>query len=157
MTDLGPVSYFLGISVCRSNGVMFLSQTKYASELLQRAKTTNCKQVSTPVDTKAKLSAVVGDPVSDPTLYRSLAGALQYLTFTCLDISGAFQQVCLFMHAPRQPHLIALKRILRYIHGTMDLGLHLYASSPTTTIYFPGLLNAKPPCLTLVPKPSIEA
>ncbi|GKB34490.1 ribonuclease H-like domain-containing protein [Tanacetum coccineum] len=54
-----------------------------------------------------------GAPISDSTLYRSLAGALQYLTFTRPDISYAVQQVCLFMHDPREPHLSALKRILR--------------------------------------------
>ncbi|GKB41126.1 ribonuclease H-like domain-containing protein [Tanacetum coccineum] len=55
-----------------------------------------------------------GDPVSDPTLYRSLAGALQYLTFTRPDLSYAIQQVCLYMHDPRDPYFIALKHILRY-------------------------------------------
>ncbi|GJZ03537.1 ribonuclease H-like domain-containing protein [Tanacetum coccineum] len=53
-----------------------------------------------------------GDPVSDPTLYRSLAGFLQYLTFTRNDISYAVQQVCLYMHDPREPHFLYLKRIL---------------------------------------------
>ncbi|GJZ08306.1 ribonuclease H-like domain-containing protein [Tanacetum coccineum] len=62
--------------------------------------------------TDSKLSAD-GDPVSDPTLYRSLAGALPYLTFTQLDLSYAVQQVCLYMHDPREPHFSALKRILR--------------------------------------------
>ncbi|GJS29662.1 ribonuclease H-like domain-containing protein [Tanacetum coccineum] len=50
-----------------------------------------------------------GDPVSDPTLYRSLAGDLQYLTFTRPDISYAVQHVCLYMHDSREPHFLALK------------------------------------------------
>ncbi|GKB11814.1 ribonuclease H-like domain-containing protein [Tanacetum coccineum] len=54
-----------------------------------------------------------GTPVVDPTLYRSLAGSLQYLTFTRPDITYAVQQVCLYMHDPREPHFSALKRILR--------------------------------------------
>ncbi|GKA19774.1 ribonuclease H-like domain-containing protein [Tanacetum coccineum] len=91
---------------------MFLSQQKYASELLERAGMLTCNPCRTPVDTDSKLSAD-GDPVSDPTLYRSLAGALQYLTFTRPDISYAVQQVCLYMHDPREPHFSALKRILR--------------------------------------------
>ncbi|GJU96048.1 ribonuclease H-like domain-containing protein [Tanacetum coccineum] len=66
-----------------------------------------------------------GDPVSDPTLYRSLAGALQYLTFTRPDLSYVVQQVCLYMHDPRDPHFTALKRILRYVRGTLDYGLQL--------------------------------
>nr|GEU39280.1 ribonuclease H-like domain-containing protein [Tanacetum cinerariifolium] len=70
-----------------------------------------------------------GEPVSDLTLYRSLAGALQYLTFTRPYISYAVQQVCLYMHDPRDPHFTALKRILRYVRGTIDHGLQLHVSS----------------------------
>ena len=63
--------------------------------------------------------------MADASDYRSLAGALQYLTFTRPDIAYAVQQVCLHMHDPREPHLVALKRILRYLQGTLDLGLLL--------------------------------
>ncbi|XP_021757187.1 uncharacterized protein LOC110722226 [Chenopodium quinoa] len=80
---------------------------------------------ATPVDIKSKLSADAGPPFWDPTLYRSLAGSLQYLTFTRPDIAYAVQQVCLFMHDPREPHFEALKR-QRYVQGTIDHGLHLY-------------------------------
>lgn len=66
--------------------------------------------------------------VEDPTLYHSLAGALQYLTFTRPDISYAVQQVCLFMHNTRAPHLHALKRILLYLKGTLGLGLEITPS-----------------------------
>jgi hypothetical protein len=72
-----------------------------------------CKPCSTPVDTSAKISASDGSPVSDARLYRSLVGALQYLTFTRPDISYVVQQVCLHMHDPREPHLSAVKHILR--------------------------------------------
>nr|GEW80071.1 ribonuclease H-like domain-containing protein [Tanacetum cinerariifolium] len=80
----------------------------------------------TPLDTKSKLR-VGGDPVSDPMLYRSLAGALQYLIFTRPDISYAVQQVCLYMHDLREPYYTALKRILRDIRGTIDHGWTLVA------------------------------
>ena len=70
---------------------------------------TDCKPCSTPVDTQAKLFADLGDPVADPTAYRSLAGALQFLTFTRPDLTYAVQQVCLHMHDPRESHLAALK------------------------------------------------
>jgi hypothetical protein len=55
------------------------------------------------------------------------AGALQYLTFTRTDIAYATQQACLHMHDQREPHLVATKRILRYIRGTLDLGLHIHS------------------------------
>ncbi|KAJ9536884.1 hypothetical protein OSB04_029617 [Centaurea solstitialis] len=136
MKDLGPLSYFLGISVTRHSGGLFLSQKKYAKEILERAGMSSSKPSPTPVDTKAKLSASSGNPYHDPTEYRRLAGALQYLTFTRPDISYAVQQVCLFMHDPRTQHMSALKRIIRYIQGTLDYGLHLYPSSTNRLISY---------------------
>ncbi|WVZ59360.1 hypothetical protein U9M48_009511 [Paspalum notatum var. saurae] len=90
---------------------------------------TDCNPCSTPADTQAKLSEYVGTPIADPTAYQSLASVLQYLTFTRPDITYAVQQVCLHMHDPREPHLTALKRLLRYLRGTVDYGLLLHRSS----------------------------
>ncbi|GJX47632.1 ribonuclease H-like domain-containing protein, partial [Tanacetum coccineum] len=114
MTDLGALNYFLGISVTHNSTGMFLSQKKYAKELHDRAHMASCNPIRTLVDTESKLGAD-GDLVSDPTLYRSLAGGLQYLTFTRPDISYVVQQVCLYIHDPREPYFSALKCILRYV------------------------------------------
>ncbi|GKA88037.1 ribonuclease H-like domain-containing protein [Tanacetum coccineum] len=135
MTDLGPLNYFLGISVTRDSSGLFLSQNKYVVAILKKGHMINCNPSRTPVDTESKLG-VDGDPLSDPTLYRSLAGSLQYLTFTRLDISYAIQQVCLHMHDSREPHLSALKRILRYVKGTLHYGLHLFSSSTTDLVAY---------------------
>ncbi|GKA64595.1 ribonuclease H-like domain-containing protein [Tanacetum coccineum] len=118
MTDLGALNYFLGISVTRDVRGMFLSQKKYAMELLERAHMSNCNSTRIPVDTKSKLGSD-RDPVSDSTLYRSLVGGLQHLTFTRPDISYAMQQICLHMHDPQEPHLAALKRVLHYVHDNL--------------------------------------
>ncbi|GJR92547.1 ribonuclease H-like domain-containing protein [Tanacetum coccineum] len=95
----------------------------------------HCNPCRTPIDTESKLGST-GNPVSDPTLYRSIAGALQYLTFTRPDLSYAMQQVYLYMHNPRDPHFTALKRILRYVRGTINYGLQLYVSSTTQPIAY---------------------
>ena len=129
MTDMGDLHYFLGISVTRSKDSLFLSQEKYALDLLDRAGMLQCKPISTPVDTTSKLSAKSSDPVADPTEYRSIAGGLQYLTFTRPDISYAVQQICLHMHDPRANHLLLVKRVLRYIRGTTGHGLTLFRRS----------------------------
>ncbi|KAJ0520103.1 putative RNA-directed DNA polymerase [Helianthus annuus] len=136
MTDLGPLSYFLGISVTRSNNSLFLSQEKYAREILKRAGLTDCKPAATPVDTQNKLSNTHGSPVDNITEYRSFAGALQYLTFTRPNISYAVQQVCLHMHDPKTTHLNALKRILRYVKGTITYGLHLQPSQTSSLVAY---------------------
>ncbi|XP_071728397.1 uncharacterized mitochondrial protein AtMg00810-like [Rutidosis leptorrhynchoides] len=135
MTDLGPLNYFLEISAIRTTHGMFLSQRKYALDILDRADMSNCKPCNTLVDTQSKLGSD-GPLVTDPTLYRSLAGALQYLTFTRPDIMYVVQQLCLFMHDPREPHFNALKRVLRYIRGIVDNGLQIFPSSSTKLIAY---------------------
>ncbi|GJW24500.1 ribonuclease H-like domain-containing protein [Tanacetum coccineum] len=101
--------------------------------LLERAYIVHCNPSRTPVNTKTK-PGLDGVPVQDLTLYRSLAGGLQYLTFTRPYLSYAIQQICLYMHDPREPHFAALKRVLRYVKGTLDFGLHLYASATTSLV-----------------------
>lgn len=129
MMDLDKLHYFLYIAINRDNNGMFLSQQNYVANILHGAGMTACNTCSTPVDTSCKLGVDVRPPIADPTLYRSLAGALQYLTFTRPDIAYAVQQVCLYMHDPHELHLNALKRILRYIKGTITHGIKL---KPTT-------------------------
>ncbi|GKF58498.1 ribonuclease H-like domain-containing protein, partial [Tanacetum coccineum] len=133
MTDLGALNYFLDISADRTPTDLFLSQKKYALQLFERAHMVHCNPSRTPVDTESKLGPE-GVHVQDPTLYRSLAGGLQYLTFTRPDLSYFVQQVCLYMHDLREPHFAALKRILRYVRGTVDFGLQLYASATTSLV-----------------------
>ncbi|KAJ9563615.1 hypothetical protein OSB04_008775 [Centaurea solstitialis] len=102
MSDLGPLSFFLGIAASRSRSGLFLSQSAFAQEILARADMVSCNPCSTPADTRTKL-AVDGEPVPDPTLYRSLAGALQYLTFTRPDIAYAVQQLLIAWLPIRMP------------------------------------------------------
>ena len=82
-------SNFFGIVVTSNAKGLFLSKTKYAFDILDRAGMTDCKPSLTPVATTSKLSATSSAPYNNPTLYRCLAGALQYLTFTRPDISYA--------------------------------------------------------------------
>nr|GEU77325.1 ribonuclease H-like domain-containing protein [Tanacetum cinerariifolium] len=138
MTDLGALNYFLGIFVVRHFTCSFLSQQKYALQLLS-------------VLTWLIVTPLKHQLIQSPNWVRTgfrfrillctevLQGGLQYLTFTHLDLSYAIQQICLYMHDPREPHLEALKHILRYVHGTLDLGLHLYASSTTSLVGYTGV------------------
>jgi len=136
MKDLGELHHFLGMHVQRCGDGLLLSQRQYMLDILDRAGMADCKPCSTPVDTNPKVAAADGAPVDDASDFRSLAGALQYLTFTRPDIAYAVQQVCLHMHDPRAPHLAALKRILRYVRGTLDLGLLLRPSSSTDLVVY---------------------
>ena len=132
MKDLSQL-HFLGVTVEPRQSGLLLHPRQYALDILEQAGMTDCKPCSIPVDTQAKLSAALGDLVADPTAYRSLARALQYLTFTRPDLTYAVQQVCLHMHDPRESHLAALKRLLRYVRGTVDFDLVLHRS-PTAEL-----------------------
>nr|GEW62243.1 ribonuclease H-like domain-containing protein [Tanacetum cinerariifolium] len=111
------------VNIVRS---MWLFKYKFNAdeENLERAHIQHCNPYKTLVDTESKLSSD-----GDPTLYRSLAGALQYMKFIRSDISYDVQQICLYMHDPRDPYFFALKRILCYIRGTINHGLQLHVSS----------------------------
>jgi hypothetical protein len=136
MKDLGQLLHFLGVTIEHRQTGLLLNQRQYALDILERAGMTDCKPYSTPVDTQAKLSATLGDPVVDPTAYRSLAGALHYLTFTRPDLTYVVHQICLHMHDPRESHLAALKRLLHYVRGTVDYGLVLHRSPSAELVIY---------------------
>lgn len=89
----------------------------------------NAKSLPTPMVSSLKLSATEGDSFEDATFYRSVVGALQYLTFTRPDIAYSVNKVCQFMHHPLHLHWKAVKRILRYLKGTLHYGIRLTATS----------------------------
>ncbi|KAL6293121.1 hypothetical protein ACE6H2_001263 [Prunus campanulata] len=99
MKDLGKLTYFLGLQVQYTSAGIHVNQSKYATVL-------------------------DGVPLSDPALYRSLVGGLQYLTFSRPDIAFAVNTLCQFMHTPTEPHFAAVKRVLRYLAGTLTHGIH---------------------------------
>jgi histone deacetylase 1/2 len=135
LKDLGDLHYFLGIEVKRTQEGLVISQQKYASDILVWVGMKNCKVVDTPLSTSEKLSLTDGDPVGaeDSTKYRSMVGALQYLTFTRPDICFAMNKVCQFLHAPTTVYWSAVKRILRYIHGSLTIGLK-FRKSPSMVV-----------------------
>ncbi|KAD3068636.1 hypothetical protein E3N88_36516 [Mikania micrantha] len=133
--DLGSLNYFLGLEVTPTDDGLFLSQAKYAHDILSRADLLDCKPVHTPLAPNETLSSA-GAPLPDVTSYRSLVGALQYLTITRPDIAYAVNQVSQFLQSPTLDHLQHVKRILRYIKGTMSYGLVFSrVSSPTVLGY----------------------
>ena len=125
--DLGQLHYFLGLEVLSSGSGLTLTQQKYSLDILRRSGMLQCKPATTPMSSTDRLSALDGSllPADEATEYRSIVGGLQYLTITRPDISYAVNRVCQFLHAPRDSHWTAVKRILRYIRFTSSYGLHL--------------------------------
>ena len=131
--DLGPLNYFLGIQVHHTSQGLRLTQKKYITDLMTRTNMVAAKGVPTPMVPGHKLSLHSGDPLSadDATRYRSVVGALQYLSLTRPDISFCVNRVCQFLSAPTTAHWAAVKRILRYVHATSDMGLCITRSGST--------------------------
>uniref|UniRef100_A0A2N9HE74 Integrase catalytic domain-containing protein n=1 Tax=Fagus sylvatica TaxID=28930 RepID=A0A2N9HE74_FAGSY len=123
LKDLGSLHYFLGLQVTRTPSRLYINQAKYAQDLLKKHNMLDCKPASSPSCPNTRLSLHDGDPLPDPHAYRSMVGALHYLTFTRPDISFAVHQVCQYMSTPTTTHLAAAKRVLRYIRGTFNHGI----------------------------------
>ena len=133
--DLGALDYFLGLETSCNSGGMSLTQHKYALDLLHRINMENCNSASTPLDIGKKLARDSGHILGtdDAFQYRNIVGGLQYLTLTRPDISFAVNKVCQFLSQPTEVHWEAVKRILRYVKGTINTGLH-FRKSPSTGI-----------------------
>ncbi|KAE8698982.1 ABC transporter G family member 7 [Hibiscus syriacus] len=123
LKDLGQLKYFLGIEVHRSNNGLFLSQKKFITELLHKNQMSSVNSTSTPMATTTKLSKNDGEVLNKPQQYRSAVGALQYIFHTRPDISFAVNKVAKFLQEPIEVHWLAVKRILRYLRGTLETGL----------------------------------
>ncbi|WVZ62530.1 hypothetical protein U9M48_012269 [Paspalum notatum var. saurae] len=136
--DLGRLDYFLGVEVVPTKHGLILSQKRYAHDLLQRAKMDKCKPISTPMAASEKLSKEQGNALTGDAQfqYRSIVGGLQYLTITRPDLSFVVNKVCQFIQAPTDVHWAAVKRILRYIKGTLDQGLRIQKSVNNTLSAF---------------------
>jgi hypothetical protein len=123
MSDLGLMSFFLGMEIKQSRGVIFIGQEKYAKEILKKFQMENCKPTATPMNQKDKFSKEDGTARVNEEKYRSLIGCLLYLTATRPDILYATNLLSRFMHCPSELHMRAAKRILRYIKGTCSFGV----------------------------------
>ena len=104
MKDLGPLRYFLGIEVARFPRGYFFSQSKYISNILQRAQLMDNWTIDTSLKLNARYAHTDGTPLLDPTLYRTLVGSLIYLTITHPNISYVVHIVNRFIASPTTVH-----------------------------------------------------
>ncbi|KAL6911448.1 hypothetical protein ACP4OV_000253 [Aristida adscensionis] len=123
MSDLGVLSYYLGIEVKQGQRDIKLSQRAYAVKLLEKAGMSGCNPCSTPMETRLKLSKQGTSPAVDSTTYRSLIGSLRYLLHMRPDLTFSVGHLSRFMEEPRQEHMAAVKHLLRYVAGTLDFGV----------------------------------
>lgn len=116
--DLGQLHYFLGIEAFRNPSGINLCQRKYTLEILKENGFLEAKPAKTPCNTGQKLTISDGTLLDNPEVYRRLVGKLLYLTNTRPNICYDVQQLSQFVDKPRDTHLTAAHRVLRYLKGS---------------------------------------
>ncbi|WVZ98808.1 LOW QUALITY PROTEIN: hypothetical protein U9M48_044189 [Paspalum notatum var. saurae] len=123
MSMIGELNFFLGFQIKQVKGGIFIHQEKYCRDLLKKFKMGDCKPISTPMSTNEHLDADVDGKPVDQSTYRSMIGSLLYLTASRPDIMFSVCLCARFQAAPKESHLTAVKRILRYLKHTPSIGL----------------------------------
>jgi hypothetical protein len=119
LKDLGQLNFFLGVEATWHQDGLHLSQQRYINDLLTKTNMLLAKQISPPLSASTILSRFEGSTITNPTLYRSIVGSLQYLSLSRPDIAYVVNKVSQFMQDPRESHWSAVKRILRYLKSTL--------------------------------------
>ena len=135
MTDLGLLSYYLGIEVKQERGMITVCQSGYAAKILEDAGMSDCNPSLTPMEHRRKVVKNTGEAV-DATRYRSIIGSLRYLVNTRPDIAYAVGVASRFMEAPGKQHWAIIRQILRYVRGTLNYGCTYKAGEGTVLTGF---------------------
>ena len=130
MSNLGPLSYFMGIEVLRTAKGYYLSQCKYIQDLIARSGISDNRTATTPMELHLQLLPTDGSPLEDPSRYRHIVGSLVYLTVTRPDVAHAVHILSQFVSAPTSVHYGHLLRVLRYLRGTSSRCLFYASDSP---------------------------
>jgi len=123
MSDIGNLTYFLGIEFEMNSQGVVIHQRKYALDILKRFKIMNCKPISTPIEIGVKLSLISDEKQVDPTLFKQIVGSLRYLCHTRPDIAYGVRFISRYMVKPTTSHMIAAKIVFRYVKGTYNNGI----------------------------------
>lgn len=122
MSDLGLLSYYLGMEVKQEKNQITLCQKAYKAKIVEMCNITRCNPVDTPMEQRVRLTTAKSGTEFEATRYRSIIGSLRYLVNTRPDIAYAVGIASRFMEAPAKEHWAIVKRIVRYISGTLDYG-----------------------------------
>jgi len=124
MSMIGELNYFLGLQVKQTSEGIYISQSKYAKDLVKRFGLDGKSNASTPMSTSVKISADLTNKQVDPTLYRSMIESLLYLTASQPNIAFSVGICARFQKNPKESHLTAVKHIIRYVNDTLLYGIY---------------------------------
>jgi len=123
MSMMGELRFFLGLQIKQESNGIFFCQEKYIRDLLKKYKTNEAKIMATTMHPSTSLDKDENGKIVSEKEYRGMIGSLLYLTASRPDIVFSVGLCARFQTSPRESHLIAVKRIFRYLVGTTDLGL----------------------------------
>ncbi|XP_058741666.1 uncharacterized mitochondrial protein AtMg00810-like [Vicia villosa] len=136
MSMVGDLAYFLGLQIKKMEDSFFLSQSKYAKNIVKKFGMDSVSHKRTPAPTHLKLSKDEGGTSVDQSLYRSMIGSLLYLTASRPDIAFAVGLCARYQAEPKVSHINQVKRIFKYVNGTSDHGiLYTHGCDPILTGY----------------------
>ena len=135
MIDMGLLHFFLGIEVKQQDGI-FISQKKYANNILKRLKMKSATPLYTLMEVGLKLSKSENEESVDRIIYRSLVSSLMYLTATRSNLMFAVSMLSRFMESPKKSHWEAGKSVLRYLCGNINKGIHYKSVKDSTLISY---------------------
>ncbi|XP_022863025.1 uncharacterized protein LOC111383178 [Olea europaea var. sylvestris] len=123
MSIVGELSYFFGLQVKQTDDGLFISQSKYAKDLVNRFGLDSKKHTKTSMSTSVKLDHDLTGKSANQIMYRSMIGSLLYLIVNRPDITFSVGLCASFQADPKESHLSAVRRIIRYVNGTVDHGI----------------------------------
>jgi hypothetical protein len=129
MSMIGELSYFLGLQIKQVKNDTFVSQGKYIKDMLKKFSMEDVKGISTPMKTNGSLNSDTSGNIVDQKMYRSMIGSLLYVTTSRLDVMFSVCMCARFQDTPRESHLKATKRILRYLKHTQKCWIMVFQRS----------------------------
>ncbi|XP_019263867.1 PREDICTED: uncharacterized protein LOC109241568 [Nicotiana attenuata] len=120
---MGELTFFLGLQIHQLDEGIFICQTKYMKELIQKFEMSNAKALGTPMSPTVSLDKDEEGKLVDESKYRTIIGSLLYLIARRPDIMFSVCRCAKFQAAPKESHLAYVKRIIRYLIGTTSHGL----------------------------------
>ncbi|XP_022014964.1 uncharacterized mitochondrial protein AtMg00810-like [Helianthus annuus] len=123
MSDLGKLTYYLGIEVSQNKDGIKIKQEAYAKKILTEAGMINCNPTNVPIDPNVKVSKFEDEEDFDATRYRNIVGCLRCLLQTRPDLAFSVGVASRYTQCPKQSHAALIKQILRYLRGTFSYGI----------------------------------
>ena len=123
MSMIGELTHFLGLQIRQQDSGIFLSQSRYAKNLVKKFGLKSASSVRTPMSSNVKLTVDLLGKSIDPSLYRSMIGSLPYLTVSRPNISYSVGVFARYQANPKESHMNALKRIIKYFKTTAEFGV----------------------------------